>query len=114
LFVSSSDGGEFRLAAFSADVTVPIGHGMMGGSWKAASDLPEPGTPLMMYKMPRYPSGTTCCASLSRNQFLNSIFNFYRTLHRKVVSVQASAVITHDGETDAFDSLLVILDSFLD
>jgi hypothetical protein len=37
LFVPSSDGGEFRLAAFSADVTVPIGHGMMGGSWKAAS-----------------------------------------------------------------------------
>jgi len=26
---------EFRLATFSADVTVPIGHGMMGGSWKA-------------------------------------------------------------------------------
>ena len=26
---------EFRLATFSADITVPIGHGMMGGSWKA-------------------------------------------------------------------------------
>jgi hypothetical protein len=25
----------FRLATFSADVTVPIGHGMMGGSWKS-------------------------------------------------------------------------------
>jgi len=24
---------EFRLAAFSADVTVPTGHGMMGGAW---------------------------------------------------------------------------------
>src|ERR1051325_8563141 len=23
----------FRLASFSADVTVPLGHGMMGGSW---------------------------------------------------------------------------------
>ena len=23
----------FRLATFSADVTVPIGHGMMGGAW---------------------------------------------------------------------------------
>ena len=26
---------EFRLTTFSADVTVPIGHGMMGGSWKS-------------------------------------------------------------------------------
>jgi hypothetical protein len=26
--------GEFRLATFSADITVPIGHGMMGGSWQ--------------------------------------------------------------------------------
>ena len=26
---------EFRLATFSADITVPIGHGMMGGSWEA-------------------------------------------------------------------------------
>mgnify|MGYP000858973402 CR=1 FL=1 len=24
---------EFKLAAFSADVTVPVGHGMMGGAW---------------------------------------------------------------------------------
>ena len=31
----SSLGTEFRLATFSAEVTVPIGHGMMGGSWKA-------------------------------------------------------------------------------
>jgi hypothetical protein len=28
---------ELRLVTFSADVTVPIGHGMMGGSWKATS-----------------------------------------------------------------------------
>jgi hypothetical protein len=27
----------FRLATFSADVTVPIGHGMMGGAWTARS-----------------------------------------------------------------------------
>lgn len=25
--------GEFKLATFSADVTVPVGHGMMGGAW---------------------------------------------------------------------------------
>jgi hypothetical protein len=30
----AADGGAgFRLAAFSADVTVPLNHGMMGGSW---------------------------------------------------------------------------------
>ena len=28
---------EFRLATFSADVTVPMGHGMMGGSWLSKS-----------------------------------------------------------------------------
>ena len=28
---------EFRLAAFSADVTVPMGHGMMGGAWLSKS-----------------------------------------------------------------------------
>lgn len=27
----------FRLASFSAEVTVPVGHGMMGGSWLAKS-----------------------------------------------------------------------------
>ena len=27
----------FALAPFSADVTVPIGHGMMGGLWKSKS-----------------------------------------------------------------------------
>ena len=30
-------GGAFALAPFSADVTVPIGHGMMGGLWKSKS-----------------------------------------------------------------------------
>ncbi|SVB80778.1 uncharacterized protein METZ01_LOCUS233632, partial [marine metagenome] len=25
---------EFSIATFTADVTVPIGHGMMGGLWK--------------------------------------------------------------------------------
>src|SRR5690348_861462 len=25
----------FALATFTADVTVPIGHGMMGGAWKS-------------------------------------------------------------------------------
>ena len=25
----------FQLATFTADVTVPVGHGMMGGSWKS-------------------------------------------------------------------------------
>lgn len=24
---------EYRLATFSADITVPVGHGMMGGAW---------------------------------------------------------------------------------
>jgi hypothetical protein len=28
---------EFRLSTFSADVTVPLGHGMMGGSWLSKS-----------------------------------------------------------------------------
>ena len=28
---------EFKIATFSADVTVPIGHGMMGGLWKSKS-----------------------------------------------------------------------------
>ena len=28
---------DFRLAAFSADVTVPMGHGMMGGAWLSKS-----------------------------------------------------------------------------
>lgn len=28
---------KFRLATFSADVTVPLGHGMMGGSWQSKS-----------------------------------------------------------------------------
>src|SRR5881296_3401685 len=28
---------ELRLATFSADVTVPLGHGMMGGSWLSKS-----------------------------------------------------------------------------
>jgi hypothetical protein len=28
---------EFRIASFSADVTVPLGHGMMGGAWLARS-----------------------------------------------------------------------------
>src|SRR4051812_823557 len=27
----------FRLSTFSADVTVPIGHGMMGGAWLSKS-----------------------------------------------------------------------------
>ena len=28
---------QFHIAPFSADVTVPLGHGMMGGLWKAKS-----------------------------------------------------------------------------
>src|SRR6187401_19699 len=28
---------KFRIATFSADVTVPLGHGMMGGSWLSKS-----------------------------------------------------------------------------
>ncbi|MDP7050457.1 MAG: hypothetical protein QF600_00880, partial [Verrucomicrobiota bacterium] len=28
---------KFTVAPFSADVTVPIGHGMMGGLWKSKS-----------------------------------------------------------------------------
>ena len=35
--LSPASAETFRLATFSADVTVPIGHGMMGGSWKATS-----------------------------------------------------------------------------
>jgi hypothetical protein len=34
--ISSAAPG-FRVATFSADVTVPLGHGMMGGSWKSKS-----------------------------------------------------------------------------
>jgi hypothetical protein len=34
---ASAQPAGFRLAAFSADVTVPIGHGMMGGSWLSKS-----------------------------------------------------------------------------
>ena len=30
-------GADFRLATFSADVTVPLGHGMMGGAWLSTS-----------------------------------------------------------------------------
>jgi hypothetical protein len=37
IFLSSLGAAEFRLATFSADVTVPVGHGMMGGSWKATN-----------------------------------------------------------------------------
>ncbi len=33
----SQAAGGFRLAAFSADVTVPMGHGMMGGAWLSKS-----------------------------------------------------------------------------
>lgn len=35
--VQSDDKSPFRLATFSADVTVPLGHGMMGGSWLSQS-----------------------------------------------------------------------------
>ena len=28
---------EFTLTTFSADVTVPVGHGMMGGAWLSKS-----------------------------------------------------------------------------
>lgn len=35
IFLSNLGAADFRLATFSADVTVPVGHGMMGGSWKA-------------------------------------------------------------------------------
>jgi hypothetical protein len=31
--VTPARGAEFRLASFSADVTVPVGHGLMGGAW---------------------------------------------------------------------------------
>ncbi len=33
--VSANAWQDFQLAVFSADVTVPLGHGMMGGSWKS-------------------------------------------------------------------------------
>ncbi|MCC6491422.1 MAG: hypothetical protein IT424_00185 [Pirellulales bacterium] len=33
----ATQGGALRLAVFTADVTPPIGHGMMGGSWLAKS-----------------------------------------------------------------------------
>ena len=36
-FVRSLAAAEFSLATFEADVTVPIGHGMMGGAWQAKS-----------------------------------------------------------------------------
>ena len=35
--ISVSAASRFTVAPFSADVTVPIGHGMMGGYWKAKS-----------------------------------------------------------------------------
>jgi hypothetical protein len=35
--VSFAQSPAFRLATFSADVTVPTGHGMMGGAWVAKS-----------------------------------------------------------------------------
>ncbi|HEY1170442.1 MAG TPA: hypothetical protein VGH19_03645 [Verrucomicrobiae bacterium] len=35
--LSAADSTGFRIATFSADVTVPIGHGMMGGLWQAKS-----------------------------------------------------------------------------
>ena len=41
---------DFHLATFSADVTVPIGHGMMGGSWlskKIADPLEAHGLALL-------------------------------------------------------------------
>jgi len=50
LSVSASPGADFRLATFSADVTVPIGHGMMGGSWlskKIADPLEAHGLALL-------------------------------------------------------------------
>ena len=33
----AAESSNFRLATFSADVTVPLGHGMMGGLWQAKS-----------------------------------------------------------------------------
>lgn len=35
LLVAQAAPPEFRLATFHADVTVPLGHGMMGGAWTA-------------------------------------------------------------------------------
>ncbi|HNQ87300.1 MAG TPA: sialidase family protein [Verrucomicrobiota bacterium] len=35
--LTAGAGAEFRLATFSADVTVPMGHGMMGGAWLSTS-----------------------------------------------------------------------------
>ena len=37
LAISAQAAGDFRLGAFSADVTVPMGHGMMGGAWLSKS-----------------------------------------------------------------------------
>ncbi|MBY0589092.1 hypothetical protein K2X85_18105 [bacterium] len=34
---STTARSEFRIASFSADVTVPLGHGMMGGAWLSRS-----------------------------------------------------------------------------
>ena len=45
----------FRLAAFSADVTVPLGHGMMGGAWlskKIADPLHAHGIVLLGSEQP--------------------------------------------------------------
>src|SRR3954468_18762474 len=41
---------EFRLATFQADVTPPIGHGMMGGAWRATrgADPPEARGPVLL------------------------------------------------------------------
>jgi hypothetical protein len=33
----AADAPAFRLASFTADITVPLGHGMMGGSWLSKS-----------------------------------------------------------------------------
>jgi hypothetical protein len=37
LLLARAGAGEFTLATFSADVTVPPGHGMMGGAWLSKS-----------------------------------------------------------------------------
>ncbi|MSU42903.1 MAG: hypothetical protein EXS22_02540 [Pedosphaera sp.] len=36
-FAASLTAAEFSIVPFSADVTVPLGHGMMGGLWKSTS-----------------------------------------------------------------------------
>jgi hypothetical protein len=46
---------DFRLATFSADVTVPVGHGMMGGAWlskKIADPLEAHGLVLLGHEQP--------------------------------------------------------------